>query len=890
MLVDYSVHTEGSVVSKCNADRIADALHFIDASDRDTWLRMGMAIKSELADVGFDVWAQWSQQAESYNDKDARDVWKSIQSGGKVTIGTLFYEAKANGWRDDGTHQKPTPEALAQRQCSAAERAAKAEAEMARERAATAAKAVAILKAATEAKADHPYLIRKQVPPVATLREIDAGAATAILGYVPKSGEEPLTGRLLVVPVKQGEGISTLELIDGDKRKAALVGRGSKVGGYWATERLPEGSGQGLTLLIGEGVATVLSAREATGKLGIAALSAGNLPAVAKAMRERYPAVEVVILADLVKDTGEPDPHAVEAARRVGGRLAVPNFGADREAEQTDFNDMATQCGLEAVREAIATAIPAIPATDGYGKAATVARIATVAVANPKRAGDDWLEPQPLAAKMEPEPYPIDALPDAIRAAVEEVQGFVKAPIPLVVSSALAALSLACQAHMNAKRAEKLHGPVGLFLLSIADSGERKSTCDGFFTRAISDHEEAQAEAAKPELKDHKADIEAWEAKHNGIKEKIRQLAKESKPTADHEMALRRLEHEKPEPPRVPRLLYTDATPEALAYGLAKQWPSGGVVSAEAGVVFGSHGMGKDSVMRNLGLLNQLWDGASLTIDRRTTESFTVRGARLTVALQVQEPTLREFFTRSGALARGTGFLARFLVAWPESTQGQRFFSEAPPNWPHLAAFNRRITAILNQPTPLDQGGALAPPLWPLDPEAKAAWVEYHDTIESELSTGRELYDVRDVASKSADNAVRLAALFQMFEGAGGAIGLDAFEGASRITAWHLSEARRFFGELALPPELADAARLDTWLVEYCQKERVYFVGKNYVRQHGPLRDSARLDAAIRELEELDRLQARKDGRRGVLAINPALLRFANAKAANPAKGSKAYS
>lgn len=47
-------------------------------------------------------------------------------------------------------------------------------------------------------------------------------------------------------------------------------------------------------------------------------------------------------------------------------------------------------------------------------------------------------------------------------------------------------------------------------------------------------------------------------------------------------------------------------------------------------------------------------------------------------------------------------------------------------------------------------------------------------------------------------------------QGAGGAIGADAFEGASRITAWHLSEARRFFGELALPAELADAARLDS--------------------------------------------------------------------------------
>ncbi len=30
----------------------------------------------------------------------------------------------------------------------------------------------------------------------------------------------------------------------------------------------------------------------------------------------------------------------------------------------------------------------------------------------------------------------------------------------------------------------------------------------------------------------------------------------------------------------------------------------------------------------------------------------------------------------SGALARGTGFLARFLVAWPESTQGHRPYSD----------------------------------------------------------------------------------------------------------------------------------------------------------------------------------------------------------------------
>lgn len=844
-------------------DRIREALQFIDPCDRDKWVSMGMALKSELADSGFDVWEAWSQQADSFSDKDARDVWKSIRAGGKVTIGTLFYEAKTNGWRDDGIHLKPTPEELAERSRIAAERAAQEETEIARERAGTAKKAAAILKAATEVKASHPYLSRKRVPPVSTLLEIDAGAAAAILGYAPKSGSNLLTGRLLVVPVRQGDRLSTLELIDGDKRKAALAGRGSKVGAYWATESLPDSDAASLTLQIGEGVATVLSASAATKRPGIAALSSSNLPAVAKAMRERYPAAALVILSDLVKATGEPDPHAIEAARSVGGKLAIPDFGIDRDPEMTDMNDLFIFGGAEAVAQAIAGASAPNKAEAQVDEGNSAAG---------DSGGNGWPNPHPLSAKVECEPYPLDALPDTIRAAVEEVAGFVKAPLPLVASSALAALSLAIQTHADVKRAEKLQGPVGLFLLTIADSGERKSTCDGFFTKPIREYDEAQAEAAKPILKDYRATFEAWEARRGGIKEQIRQLAKNGKSTATMETALRDLEHDKPEPPRIPRLLYADATPEALAFGLGKQWPSGGVVSAEAGIVFGSHGMSKDSVMRNLGLLNQLWDGTSLTIDRRSSESFTVRGARLTVALQVQEPTLREFFTRSGALARGTGFLARFLVAWPESTQGRRPFTDPPANWPHLAAFHQRIGAILDQPAPIDDDGALIPPLMPLTPEAKAAWVEYHNAIESELSSGGELYDVRDVASKSADNAARLAALFQIFEGAGGAIGADAFEGASRITAWHLHEARRFFGELALPAELANAARLDSWLIEYCQRERTHLVPTREAQRLGPIRDKEKLTAALRELEELDRVNVTQEGRRKTIKVNPALV------------------
>jgi putative DNA primase/helicase len=696
-----------------------------------------------------------------------------------------------------------------------------------------AAKAVAIWNAAQPATGDHAYLVRKNIQPHGT--RLHNGA--------------------LLIPMREGGELHSLQFIGPDGDKRFLTG-GRVAGCYFSI-----GSTQGAAALcIAEGFATGATIHQATGYPVAVAFNAGNLKAVAQAMRARFPALPLIVCADDDANTeGNPGlTKANEAARAVGRLLAVPDFGPLRPPGATDFNDMAAARGMDAVRDAINNA--AAPDDGRPGNAP---------------AGEPWPEPQPLAAKVDPEPYPVDALPDTIRAAVEEVQGFTKAPVPLVASSALAALSLAIQAHADAKRADKLAGPVSLFLLTIADSGERKSTCDGFFTKAIREYEETQAEFAKPALKDHKAAIEVWESKRGGIKEKIRQLAKENKPTANLETALRDLEHDKPEPPRVPRLLYADATPEALAYGLAKNWPSGGVVSAEAGIVFGAHGMGKDSVMRNLALLNVLWDGGNLTIDRRTTESFTVRGARLTVALQVQEATLRSFFDRSGGLARGTGFLARFLVAWPESTQGFRPFTEAPANWPALAAFNKRIAAILEQPAPVDENGGLNPPLLPLTAEAKMAWVAFHDAIESELASGGELYDVRDVASKTADNAARLAALFQVFDGAGGAIGAEAFESASRIAAWHLNEARRFFGELALPAELADAARLDSWLLDYCRRQKTNIVPRREVQRNVTpvhLRQKAVLEDALRELVEAGRVLLVQDGRRKEIHVNPALL------------------
>jgi hypothetical protein len=108
-----------------------------------------------------------------------------------------------------------------------------------------------------------------------------------------------------------------------------------------------------VTLLIGEGVATVITAANSTGHIGIAALSSGNLCNVSAQLRKRYKKADIVVLADLEKKSGDPDAHALEAARKVSGRIAIPDFGSSRDQSQTDFNDLSAVIGSVAVYQII---------------------------------------------------------------------------------------------------------------------------------------------------------------------------------------------------------------------------------------------------------------------------------------------------------------------------------------------------------------------------------------------------------------------------------------------------------------------------------------------------------------------------------------------------------
>ncbi|EIN02297.1 hypothetical protein WQE_04892 [Paraburkholderia hospita] len=327
------------------------ALFCIPASvPREVWWRLAAALKHAFGDDGWHMFLRWSRDADNFKEIDARATWKSLDANKGITLGTLFSIAQEYGYQRSAAPRVVVDRDEFQRRRDEREEQARTEAEQRLIEARKAAtSSVAVLAKASPVDAQHPYLQRKGVAPVETLRAIAASSLAKLIGYSPASSGERLTGQILIVPVNVDGKLSTIEMIDDTGRKAALKG-GIKSGGYWSTGKL-----EGAThILLAEGVATALSAHLCTGKPAVAALSCGNLKKAAQALARDYAGVRVTVLADI----GNGLEDARKAADAIGAALAIPDFGKDRGDDQTDFNDLHCSAGAREVVRQIDDAQP----------------------------------------------------------------------------------------------------------------------------------------------------------------------------------------------------------------------------------------------------------------------------------------------------------------------------------------------------------------------------------------------------------------------------------------------------------------------------------------------------------------------------------------------------
>ena len=448
-------------------------------------------------------------------------------------------------------------------------------------------------------------------------------------------------------------------------------------------------------------------------------------------------------------------------------------------------------------------------------------------------------------------PFPTHALPSSIQQAILEVTSVVKAPPAIAVASALSSISLACQTLANVRRPNGTETPISLNLLTFAESGERKSTTDRFFSKAIHEFEDAQEAAALAKLESFEFENMVWDTKRRALLDEIKKAASTYQETDDFKVMLKTVMDHRPKRPEILKLIYRDVTPEALAASL-KQWRSGGISSDEGGALFESR------TFNNLCMLNVLWDGGSLIVDRKNSTPLKVDNARLTISLLVQPSVFCKFSTGKGALVRGSGALARYLVSYPPSTQGWRQEIDQPPvRMDALDEFNKRIVELLRSSMSPD-GKLLPNKVLELSLNAQREYVIFINDIEQKLLPGGYLSDVKDAASKIGDNMCRIAGLFHCFEGKDGPIDLETICRAIEIAKWYIFEFKRLFGvQPQAPQEQQDAMLLEAWLSENYRLYGYSSIKKNLIRQMGPncLRKRDRLEAALHVLLSLGRIK-----------------------------------
>lgn len=397
--------------------------------------------------------------------------------------------------------------------------------------------------------------------------------------------------------------------------------------------------------------------------------------------------------------------------------------------------------------------------------------------------------PEPLRrACAAPAPYPVEALGPILAPAAEAIQRVVRSPLALCGQSVLGAAALAAQPHADVE-IDGRRFPLHLWLVTVAESGERKSGTDN---QALHVHREVERElfrAYRDAVREHEIATREWRKQQQG--------AEESQP--------------EPIAPLHPALTTREPTIEGLLKLLMIGTGTLGLFSDEGGTFVGGHAMNRDNQVKTAAGLSGLWDRGEADRVRSGDGASKLYGKRLSLHLMLQ-PVIAERVLADPVLS-GQGFLARCLIAWPDTAAGGRFYvAENVLEDRDLAEAHRRFRVLLETPAPTTEGARneIDPPCLRLTPEAKALWVRAHDRIERMQAPGSQFSQIRATASKAAENILRVAGVLTVISGRT-EIDIATVDNAVTLVLWHLGEAARLAGVATIPPEVKAAEEVLRW-------------------------------------------------------------------------------
>ena len=555
---------------------------------------------------------------------------------------------------------------------------------------------------------------QRQASETAAQRFNDAVACTQH-GYakakgVPCYGVRIDSAGALIVPMRDTAGtLHSLQTIapDGDKR----FHPGGRVKGCYHSIGKPDG-----VLIVCEGYATGASIHECTGHAVAVAFNAGNLEAVALALRAKYAALKIIIAADddHLTDSNPGMTKATAAALAVGGLLAVPAFPANRPDKATDFNDLHQLAGADAVKACLDSAIESVSTNESdTGATGQI---------------DLWPEPTPLPNALPPvDPFDADLLPVALRGWVMDIAHRMQCPADFPAVAALVALSslIGARAVIQPKARDDWQVVPNLWGAVVGRPGVKKSPALG--------------EALKPLNRLQAAEFELWQAAHDAweLDCKVAGMQgddneKKAKGIANKNPAAARALLEPVDTPAEPtarRFIVNDATVEKLGE-LMQQNPWGTLSYRDElyGLLTGLDKPGQEGARA---FMLQSYDGnQSYTFDRIMRGTVHIPRVCLAMIGGIQPGRIQEYVR--GAVAGGSaddGLLQRFgLTVWPD-VAGEFIHVD---QWPDTPA-KQTAWAVFERLAELQPASDTEPTIWRFDNAAQALFVEWLVPFEMEI-------------------------------------------------------------------------------------------------------------------------------------------------------------
>jgi putative DNA primase/helicase len=344
-------------------------LSFVDGcEDRETWVAVGMALKSEFGDSAFDAWDGWSQNASNYNALACRSSWRGFKArNGGYTIGTLIKFAKDGGYRFDAAERPQVDQAeLHKRRYERAQRTAQELAQ--RQQAAVSAEAIARQTWAESNRTGFSaYADRKGIDTPESCR------------YVPTEQGGGLVIPMIRYDLDRAQALKGLQIIKDDGTKKFTYGMAKP--GTACRLGLPV---VGEPVFVVEGYATGMTVRIALERRFpvFVAFDAYNLPVVVESVYHALPGSPIIICADddfkttvkgLPNNVGRIQSQiAMEAVMDAGAKLVVRTFPVFQKTtargdKDTDFNDLHRLEGLPEVRSQLDLALTSIEWLQSHG-------------------------------------------------------------------------------------------------------------------------------------------------------------------------------------------------------------------------------------------------------------------------------------------------------------------------------------------------------------------------------------------------------------------------------------------------------------------------------------------------------------------------------------------